>query len=152
MCGACDGGGTQEAARRLARCARGDVLVAISLPRYSKDTVRLADFTRTRRAHVIALIDVAEAPLGRVADSLLVAPSTHPVMPSSAVGALAVIEAMAVAVMRLNPDSVRIARELAGRAGIPLHESARSQDAKPAPPALAILASILKQNLLSDHP
>ena len=78
--------------------------------------------------------------------------STHPVMPSSAVGALAVIEAMAVAVMRLNPDSVRIARELAGRAGIPLHESARSQDAKPAPPALAILASILKQNLLSDHP
>jgi DNA-binding MurR/RpiR family transcriptional regulator len=105
-------GGTEEAARRLARCARGDVLVAISLPRYSKDTVRLADFTRTRGAHVIALVDVAEAPLGRVADSLLVAPSTHPVMPSSAVGTLAVIEAMAVAVMRLNPDSVRIAREL----------------------------------------
>jgi DNA-binding MurR/RpiR family transcriptional regulator len=105
-------GGTEEAARRLARCGRGDVLVAISLPRYSRDTVRLAAFARERGAHVIAITDTPEAPLASAADAVLTAPSEHPVMPSSAVGALALIEALAVAVMSLNPGAVRIAREL----------------------------------------
>jgi DNA-binding MurR/RpiR family transcriptional regulator len=105
-------GGTEEAARRLARCSRDDVLIAISLSRYSRDTVSLADFARGRGAHVIALVDRPGAPLAAMAHALLLAPGEHPVMPSSAVGALAVIEAIAVAVMRLNPQAVRIAREL----------------------------------------
>ena len=105
-------GGTEEAARRLTRCGRGDVLIAISLPRYSKDTVRLADFARERGAHVIAITDVPSAPIATRADSLLLAPSEHPVMPSSAVGVLAVIEAIAAAVMRLTPDAARIASEV----------------------------------------
>jgi DNA-binding MurR/RpiR family transcriptional regulator len=105
-------GGTEEAARRLSRCGRGDVLIAISLPRYSRDTVRLADFARKRGAHVIALTDAPDAPLAAMANSLLLAPGENPIMPSSAVGALAVIEAIAAAVMRLNPDAVRIAHEL----------------------------------------
>ena len=41
---------------------------------------------------------------------------------------------------------------LAERAGMPLDEPARSQDAKLAPPPLAVLAGILKRGLLSDHP
>lgn len=105
-------GGTEEAARRLSRCDRSDVLVAISLPRYSRDTVRLAAFARERGARVIAVTDAPTAPLAAMADTLLLAPSEHAVMPSSALGALAVIEALAAAVMRLNPDAVRIAREL----------------------------------------
>jgi DNA-binding MurR/RpiR family transcriptional regulator len=105
-------GGTEEAARRLSRCARGDVLIAVSLPRYSKDTIRLARFARERGAHVIAITDVADAPLAAIANSLLLAPSEHPVMPSSAVGALAVIEAIAAAVMRLIPDAALVAREM----------------------------------------
>ena len=105
-------GGTEEAARRLSRCERGDVLIAISLPRYSRDTVRLADFARERGAHVIAITDVPDAPLAEKAHTLLLAPGEHSIMPSSALGALAVIEAIATAVMRLNPDAARIAFEL----------------------------------------
>jgi DNA-binding MurR/RpiR family transcriptional regulator len=105
-------GGTEEAARRLTRCERGDVLVAVSLPRYSKDTVRLATFARERGAYVIAITDALTAPLAAAADALLLAPSEHAVMPSSAVGALAVIESLASAVMKLNPDALRIARDL----------------------------------------
>ncbi len=41
---------------------------------------------------------------------------------------------------------------LAERAGMPLDEPARSQDAKLVPPPLAVLAGILKRGLLSDHP
>ncbi len=105
-------GGTEEAARRISRCGRGDVLLAVSLPRYSKDTVRLAQFARERGAYVIAITDAPAAPLATVAHSMLLAPGEHPVMPSSAVGALAVIEAIAAAVMQLMPDAARIAREM----------------------------------------
>src|SRR5262249_29155160 len=105
-------GGTEEAARRLSRCGRGDVLIGVSLPRYSKDTVRLAQFARERGAHVIAVTDALTAPLAATADAVLLAPSEHSVMPSSAVGAVAVIEAVAVAVMRLIPDAAQIAREM----------------------------------------
>ena len=105
-------GGTEEAARRLSRCERGDVLIAISLPRYSKDTLRLADFARERGAHVIAITDAATAPLAALAHTLLLAPSEHPVMPSSVLGIVAVIESLASAVISLNPEAVRIARDL----------------------------------------
>jgi DNA-binding MurR/RpiR family transcriptional regulator len=105
-------GGTEEAARRLSRCGRGDVLISVSLPRYSKDTVRLTEFAREHGAYVVAITDAASAPLAAKADSLLLAPSEHPVMPSSAVGALAVIEAVAAEVARLNPDAAQVAREM----------------------------------------
>ena len=105
-------GGTEVAARRLARVAKGDVMLAVSLPRYSTATVRLAGFARERGAHVIALTDSPQAPLAAVADLLLLAPAQHPVMPSSALGAVAVVETLTAAVMRLNPDAVLIAREL----------------------------------------
>jgi len=105
-------GGTEEAARRLSRCGRGDVLVAVSLPRYSKDTVRLTTFARERGAYIIAITDSADAPLAGAARLLLLAPGEHPVMPSSALGALAVIEAIAAEVARLNPDAAKVAREM----------------------------------------
>ncbi|MCM5681894.1 MurR/RpiR family transcriptional regulator [Schlegelella sp. S2-27] len=105
-------GGTEVAARRLSHCAGTDVLLALSLPRYSTATVRMARFARERGTHVIAITDAAGNPLAQQADSLLLAPAQHSVMPSSALGALVVVEALASAVMRLNPDAVRIAREL----------------------------------------
>lgn len=105
-------GGTEEAARRLARCGSGDALLAISLPRYSRDTVRLADFARERGVYVIAITDTAEAPLARIAQSLLLAPGEHALLPSSALGALAVIESLATTVIRVNPEAERVARDL----------------------------------------
>lgn len=105
-------GGTEQVARRLLHCGKGDVLMALSLPRYSKDVVRLADFTRERGAHVIAVTDSPDAPLARVAQTLLVAPAEHPWLSSTAIGALALVEALTGAVMKLNPDARRIAGEL----------------------------------------
>lgn len=106
------GGGTEEAARRLSRCGRGDVLIAVSLPRYSKDTVRLAEMTRERGAYIIGITDVVNAPVAIISHCLLLAPSEHPVMPSSALGAIAVLEALAMVVMQLNPDAGQISREM----------------------------------------
>jgi DNA-binding MurR/RpiR family transcriptional regulator len=105
-------GGTEEVACKLLRCGRADVLLAISLPRYSRDTVSLAAFARERGARIIAITDASTAPIAALADSLLLVPGEHAVMPSSALGAMAVIEEIAATVMRLNPDAVRIANEL----------------------------------------
>lgn len=105
-------GGTVSAARRLARCDASDVVVAISLPRYANDTVRLAAFAKERGAKVFGITDALTAPLAPIADTLLLAPSDHALMPSSGLGALAVIEGLATAVMRLNPDALRLAHEL----------------------------------------
>jgi DNA-binding MurR/RpiR family transcriptional regulator len=105
-------GGTEVAARQLTRCGPGDVMLALSLPRYSTATLRLAAFAKERGVLVVAITDSAKAPLAAIAHAVLVAPSTHPLMPSSGVGALAIVEALATEVMRLNPDSVQIAREL----------------------------------------
>lgn len=105
-------GGTEQAARRLMRIGAGDMLLAISLPRYSRDTIELARYARERGAYVLAITDRAGAPLATQADAVLLAPAAHAVLSSSAVAALAVIEALVSRVMQLNPDSVRIATEL----------------------------------------
>lgn len=105
-------GGTEVAARRLSVCGKGDVIIAISLPRYSRDTVSLSAFARERGAFVIGITDTADAPLAQVASATLLVPAAHPVLSSSGVGALAVLEALAAAVMQLNPQGVQIARDL----------------------------------------
>ncbi|MEP9374685.1 MurR/RpiR family transcriptional regulator [Mesorhizobium sp. KR1-2] len=105
-------GGTEEATLRLARCGKGDLMIAFSLPLYSKDTVHLARFARTRGVRVVAVTDSANSPLAEVAQSLLLVPAAHPVLPSSSLGMLAVIEALVTKVVKLNPDAARLAREL----------------------------------------
>jgi DNA-binding MurR/RpiR family transcriptional regulator len=105
-------GGTEVAARRLMRIGPQDTLVAISLPRYSRDTVGLARYARERGAFVLAVTDRPGAPLAAQADAVLLAPCAHDVLSSSAVAALAVIEALAARVMQLNPDAARLATEL----------------------------------------
>lgn len=105
-------GGTEEAARRLSRCGRGDVVVAVSLPRYSKDTVRMTEMARERGAYIIGVTDSVKAPLASLAHCLLLAPSEHPIMPSTALGAMAVLEALAAVVLELNPDAAKISTEM----------------------------------------
>jgi DNA-binding MurR/RpiR family transcriptional regulator len=105
-------GGTEEATLRLARCGKGDVMMALSLPLYSKDTVHLAQFAKSRGVHIVALTNAASSPLAAIAQNLLIVPASHPVLPSSSIGMLAVIEALVAKVMKLNPDAARLAREL----------------------------------------
>jgi DNA-binding MurR/RpiR family transcriptional regulator len=105
-------GGTEVAARRLLRISSEDTLLAVSLPRYSRDTVSLARYAKERGAYVIAITDKPAAPLAAYADCVLLAHSTHTTLSSSGVAMLSVIEALATRVMQLNPDAVRLATEL----------------------------------------
>lgn len=104
-------GGTEVAAGRLMNIGAGDVLVAISLPRYADDALRLCAYARSRGAQVMAITDSLASPLAAQADDVLLAPAAHPVLSSSTAAALYVIEAVVSAVMLGTQGNV----EKAGR-------------------------------------
>ena len=105
-------GGSEVAAGHLVNLAAHDVLVVISFPRYTLDCIGLASFARDRGACIVALTDSPASPLAELADHALYAQSTHPVLPSSASTALAMIEALAVALMVSNKKNVEKAARL----------------------------------------
>jgi DNA-binding MurR/RpiR family transcriptional regulator len=105
-------GGTEVAAGRLATIGEGDVLFAITFPRYANDVVHLTRYARDQRAQVIGLSDSVASPLARHAHELLVAPSDHPILSSSAVAAVAIIEAINASVMVSDRENIARAARL----------------------------------------
>ncbi|MDH4582400.1 MurR/RpiR family transcriptional regulator [Pseudomonas sp. BN415] len=105
-------GGNENAAYRLAAITENDVLLAISLPRYSLDTIQLARFANERGASVLAITDSPASPLVQLAEHVLFAPAEHPVLISSNAAVLAVIESLVAAVMTRNKEAVKLAAEL----------------------------------------
>ncbi|MCZ8107690.1 MAG: MurR/RpiR family transcriptional regulator [Burkholderiales bacterium] len=120
-------GGTEVAAGRLMNVGPGDVLVAISFPRYATDAVRLATYARDRGAAAIVITDSPASPLARIADELLLAPSQHPVLSSSYAGALVVAEALVTALMLSNPQNVAHAERLTEAIAGYLHPVSRGR-------------------------
>ncbi|NBF12643.1 MurR/RpiR family transcriptional regulator [Pseudomonas sp. Fl4BN1] len=105
-------GGNENAAYRLAAITAQDVLLAISLPRYSLDTLQLARFANERGATVLAITDSPASPLTAIAEHTLFAPCDHPVLTSSNIAVLALIEGLVAGVMARNEKAVKLATEL----------------------------------------
>lgn len=105
-------GGTEIAAGHLVHIGAGDLLLVMSFPRYTSDAVRLAQFARARKATVVAITDAPSAPMVPLSDHVLYASAAHGVLPSSAVAAVAVIEALTVSLMVSNKGNVRKAARL----------------------------------------
>lgn len=105
-------GGNENAAYRLAAITDQDVLLAIALPRYSLDTTQLARFASERGATVLAITDSPASPLAPIARHVLFAPADHPVLTSSNIAVLALIEGLVAGVMTRNKQAVRLATEL----------------------------------------
>ncbi|MCY1408983.1 putative HTH-type transcriptional regulator YbbH [compost metagenome] len=105
-------GGNENAAYRLAAITHQDVLLAISLPRYSLDTLQLARFAKERGATVLAITDSPASPLNNIAEHVLFAPADHPVLTSSNIAVLALIEGLVAGVMARNKEAVKLATEM----------------------------------------
>jgi DNA-binding MurR/RpiR family transcriptional regulator len=99
-------GGTEVAASHLATITGKDVLVVVSLPRYTLDAVSLTRFARDSGATIVSITDSPASPLAELGHHVLYAHSAHPVLPSSSSAALAVIEALAVSLMTSNKANV----------------------------------------------
>ncbi|WPO98342.1 MurR/RpiR family transcriptional regulator [Pseudomonas sp. HR96] len=106
-------GGAEMAAYRLATIASGDVLLAIAMPPYHDEVVRLAQFAQARGATLLALTDSPASPLSALTDLALYAPQAHAVLTNSKVALLGVIEALVAAICLASQDSENLSMRLA---------------------------------------
>lgn len=93
---------TSEMFEEIFRISEGDVLIALSYPRYSKRTKNAAEFAKKRGAKVIALTDSDMAPITAFADIKLFARSDMASFVDSLVAPLSIINALIVAIGRKN--------------------------------------------------
>ncbi len=84
----------------------GDVMVAISFPRYSKRVINAVGFAKKAGAEVVALTDSPDSPIAVGAGQVLVAQSDMASFVDSLVAPLSIINAMVVAVSRAKEQEV----------------------------------------------
>lgn len=97
---------TGEMFERLMHISKGDVLVGISFPRYSKRTKTAIEFAKKREANILALTDSKSSPIATKADCTLIAKSDMASFVDSLVAPLSIINALIVAVSMNKKDEL----------------------------------------------
>ena len=95
-----------EMFEQIMRIGEGDVMIAISFPRYSKRIINAVEYARSKNANVVALTDSKLSPIARYANQLLIAQSDMASFVDSLVAPLSIINAMIVAVSRKKQDEL----------------------------------------------
>ena len=91
---------------QIMQIGEGDVMIAISFPRYSKRIINAVEYARSRKANVVALTDSKVAPIAAHADELLIAQSDMISFVDSLVAPLSIINAIVMAVSRKKQKEV----------------------------------------------
>ena len=86
-----------EMFEQMLRMGPGDVMIAISFPRYSRVTINTVKFARDRGAGIIAITDNELSPVYRLSDAALLAPCEMISFVDSMVAPLSLINALLVA-------------------------------------------------------
>ncbi|MGX5658785.1 MurR/RpiR family transcriptional regulator [Castellaniella ginsengisoli] len=105
-------GGVSHAARELSRIRTGDLVIAISFPRYLGDTITLAKVARDAGATLLALTDRPGSPIAELAHICLCANSGRQMLANSETAVLGLIEALSVAVAHQSKHSLLTAAQL----------------------------------------
>lgn len=84
--------------KSILRIGKGDVMISLSFPRYSKNTITATAYAKKQGAGIIAITDSATSPLAEYADELLLAKSDMVSFADSLVAPLSLINALLVAV------------------------------------------------------
>ena len=95
-----------EMFEQIMRIGEGDVMIAISFPRYSKRIINAVEYARSKNANVVALTDSKISPIAQYANQLLIAQSDMASFVDSLVAPLSIINAMIVAVSRKKQDEL----------------------------------------------
>lgn len=102
-----------EIFEQLLHIGPGDVMIAISFPRYSNVTINTAKFARDRGADIIAITDNELSPIYQMSDAALLAPCEMISFVDSMVAPLSLINALLVALSnRVEKDVSAIFAEL----------------------------------------
>ena len=98
---------SSELFEQILRIGRGDVLVGISFPRYSKRTLRAVGYAKERGATAIAITDSQASPLAGMADHTLLARSDMVSFVDSLVAPLSLVNALIAAVSRRKGTEIQ---------------------------------------------
>jgi DNA-binding MurR/RpiR family transcriptional regulator len=101
---------------KLVRLGADDLILGISFSRYTSRTIQAIEFVKKRGGKTLAITDSHASPLARVADVTLVASSKLPSFLDSFVAPLSLINALLMALARLNKQDV--SRHLAELEGL----------------------------------
>ncbi|WP_089175325.1 MurR/RpiR family transcriptional regulator [Bosea sp. AS-1] len=104
--------GPERAIRHMMSAREDDLVVAISVFRYSRSTLDLASFAKKRGAALLVLTDSPTSPLAPLADVTLFAPARSRLLPNSPTAVFALADALIAAVARERPDAVEALKEL----------------------------------------
>lgn len=99
-------GSRSELYEQLMRLDSKDLLIGISFPRYSKQTVNALAYARAKGADSIAITDSKDSPIAQNAANVLLAKSDMVSFVDSLVAPLSLINALIVAVSIKNYDTV----------------------------------------------
>lgn len=91
---------------QIMRIGEGDVMIAISFPRYSKRVINAVEYARKQQANIVALTDSRQSPLAVYADQLLAAQSDMASFVDSLAAPLSIINALIVAVSRRKKEEL----------------------------------------------
>ena len=91
-------GGPERALRKVSMLGSDDLLIAISLPRYSKSIVDLTLIAKEKNVKILALTDALSSPLASLSNTTLLASSDHPTLYASSAALIALIEALSAAI------------------------------------------------------
>lgn len=91
---------TSEMMEQMLHVGAGDVVIGISLPRYSSRTVKLLKFARDSGAEVVVITDSKEAPAAKIANHILVAKSDMVSVVDSLVAPMSLVNALIVSIGR----------------------------------------------------
>lgn len=91
----------------LRRVRRADCFVAISIHRYSTDTVRATEWAQQHGAHVIALTDNPSSPLAKAADHVFYVDASSTSVLRSMTAFTSLVQALASAVAQHQGDEAR---------------------------------------------
>lgn len=101
-----DTAGSSERFESLFRINQEDVCIAITFPRYSKQTINSLHFVSQRHTKIIAITDSVETEIASLADCLLIAKSDMVSFVDSLVAPLSVINALIVAASRSRKEEM----------------------------------------------
>ncbi len=99
-------GSRSELFEQIMRVDADDVIIGISFPRYSKQTVTAFQYAKTTNTGLIAITDSMSSPLVKYADDVLLAKSDMVSFVDSLVAPLSLVNALIVAVSIRNRDAV----------------------------------------------
>lgn len=96
-----------DAFEQVVRVGEGDVVLAISFPRYSKKSYQIVKYAKEKGAHIISLTDSLFAPVASLADNTLLVKSNMASFVDSLVPALSIANALIISVGMKEKEDIK---------------------------------------------